>query len=267
MRSIVIAPVLALVAACGAPPPPPAAPVPDVQTRDVSYEQDGTSLRGLLAWDANRSDARPGVLVVHEWWGHDEFARTQARRLAEAGYVGFALDMYGEGVHAEHAADAERLSGESLADREVMTARFNAARAALERDPHVDPAHIAAIGYCYGGAVVLSLARTGADLDAVASFHGVLQGASPAEPGAVTARVLVLTGGDDPMVPPEAVDAFRAEMTAAGADFRIVTYPGAKHSFTNPDAGSHGMPELAYDEAAAAASWQEMLALFNEVFR
>jgi dienelactone hydrolase len=148
----------------------------------------------------------------------------------------------------------------------VIPARFNAALEQLKQDPHVDPERIAAIGYCFGGAVVLEMARAGADLDAVASFHGALATGDPAEEGAVQARVLVLAGADDPLVPPEQVQAFREEMEAANADFEVITYPGARHSFTNPDAGTHGMEALAYNAEADRQSWAELLRMLEEVF-
>jgi dienelactone hydrolase len=257
---------LALTVAC-APSEAPVPAGPDIQTREITYRQNGTSLQGLIAWDANAEGRRPGVLVVHEWWGHNDHARTQARRLAEAGYVGFALDMYGDGRHAMHAEDAQKLMTEATADPAVIVARFNAARAALTADAHVDPERVAAIGYCFGGNVVLSMARAGADLDAVASFHGVLSPLPPAVPGGVKARVLVLHGGSDPFVPAEALAAFRQEMTAAQADVRVVEYPNAKHGFTNPTAASYQMPELAYDAEADRESWEELLTLLRDTFR
>src|SRR6266480_1261946 len=224
-----------------------------VKTRELEYRQGETVLQGFFAWDDTAKGRRPGVLVVHEWWGHNEHARNQAKRLSQAGYVGFALDMYGKGEVATHPKDAE-----------VLTARFNAALEQLKRDPHVDPDQIAAIGYCFGGGVVLGMARSGADLAAVVSFHGSLGTKTPAEPGKVKARVLVLAGGADPFVPPEQVEAFRKEMQTAGARFEVVTYPGAKHGFTNPDAGTYGMPQLAYAAAADRQSWAAMLKLFRE---
>lgn len=249
------------VSACGERP----APGPDIQTREIEYRQGETALKGFIAWDAARPGRRPGVLVIHEWWGHNEHARNQARRLAEAGYVGFAVDMYGDGKVTAHPDSAQAFMMEATSDPARLNARFAAARQQLVQDPHVDPERIAAIGYCFGGAVVLGQARAGADLDAVVSFHGALI-PGPVDSGAVKARVLVLTGGADPMVPPEAVERFRAEMTAAGARFEIVSYPGVKHSFTNPAAGTAGMDALAYDAEADRQSWEAMLALFREVF-
>src|SRR5437899_8099391 len=237
-----------------------------VKTREIEYRQDGTVLQGFVAWDDAARGKRPGVLVVHEWWGHNEHARNQAKRLAQAGYVGFALDMYGKGKVATHPKDAEAFMTEATKDPAVMTARFNAALEQLKRNPHVDPDQIAAIGYCFGGGVVLGMARSGADLDAVATFHGHLATKTPAEKGRIKARILVLTGADDPMIPPAQVEAFKTEMTAAGAKFEVISYPGAKHSFTNPQADKTGMDGLAYNADADAKSWAALLDLFHQVF-
>lgn len=240
---------------------------PDIQTREVTYQQDGTTLKGFLAWDASKQGKRPGVLVVHEWWGLNDHSRNAARRLAEAGYVGFALDMYGDGRHTAHPDTAQQFMAQAMSNMSAMVARFSAARAELLKDPSVDSTRIGAIGYCFGGAVVLGQARAGADLDAVVSFHGALL-PGKVDSGAVKARVLVLTGADDPMVPSTAVETFRQEMTAAGAlgHTEIVVYPGAKHSFTNPHADSVGMAGMAYNAAADQQSWQAMLKLFHEVW-
>ena len=236
-----------------------------IQTKEVEYRQGGTVLKGFIAWDDAAVGKRPGVLVVHEWWGLNDHARHQARRLSEAGYVGFALDMYGAGKVTTHPQDAQAFATEATKDPAVLAARFNAGLELLQRDPRVDPARIAAIGYCFGGGVVLDMARSGADLAAMVSFHGSLGTKTPAQPGKVKARVLVLAGGADPFVPAEQVEAFRKEMQAAGARFEVVTYPGAKHGFTNPDAGQYGMPQLAYDPAADRQSWAAMLQLFHDV--
>ncbi len=238
----------------------------EIKTKVVDYTAGGAALQGFLAWDDASAAKRPGIIVVHEWWGHNEHARNSAKRLAEAGYVGFALDMYGKGKLAAHPDDAMKFMTEATKDPAVLGARFNAALAELKKDPHVDPARVGAIGYCFGGTVVISQARMGADLDVVASFHGGLGGLPPVKPGAVKARVLVYTGAADPMIPAAQVDTFRAEMAAAGAKVDIVSYPGAKHGFTNPAAGSFGMDALAYDAAADKDSWAAMLAAFTQVF-
>jgi len=238
-----------------------------VQTRVVEYKQGDTTLQGFMAWDDAAKGRRPGVLVVHEWWGHNDHARNSATRLAQAGYVGFALDLFGKGKVTTHPKDAEAFVAEATRDPAVLVARYNAALEQLKRDPHVDPEKIAAIGYCFGGGVVLKMARAGADLDAVVSIHGVLATKSPAEKGRVKARVLVLTGADDPMVPNEQVEAFKSEMTAAGAKFEVISYPHAKHGFTNPNADKAGMDGLAYNEEADKKSWAAVLDLFQQVFR
>ena len=237
-----------------------------VKTREIEYRQDGTVLQRFIAWDDAARGKRPGVLVVHEWWGHNEHARNQARRLAEAGYVGFALDMFGKGKVTTHPQDAQAFVSEVTKDPGVVAARFNAALEQLKRDPHVDPQRIAAIGYCFGGAVVLDMARAGADLTAVVTFHGALATKTPAQPGKVKARVLVLAGDADPFVPPEQVEAFKQEMQAAGARFEVVTFPGAKHGFTNPDAGKFGIDALAYNADADRESWVALLKLFKDVW-
>lgn len=269
MRRLGVTVLTAVLAACSgaAPEPEPAAPSgPDVQTREVDYEQGATTLKGMLAWDANITTPRPGVLVVHEWWGHDDHTRNQAKRLAEAGYVAFALDMYGDGKVAEHPEDAQKFMIEATADPAVVAARIAAAREVLTSDPLVKAGDLAAIGYCFGGGVVLDLARSGADFDAIVSFHGVLATNTPAQPGQIKARVLVLAGDADEIVPAGQVAAFRDEMTKAGAPFNLVVYPGAKHGFTNPTAADHGMTQLGYDADADRQSWQAMLDLFAEVF-
>jgi dienelactone hydrolase len=237
-----------------------------IKTREIEYRQGETVLQGFVAWDDAARGRRPGVLVVHEWWGHNEHARNQARRLAEAGYVAFALDMYGKGKVTTHPQDAQAFVAEVTKDPAVLAARFNAALEQLKRDPHVDTTRLAAIGYCFGGAVVLGMARGGADLAAVVTFHGALATTSPAQPGKVKARILVLAGGADPFVPPEQLEAFKREMQAAGARFEVITYPGAKHGFTNPGAAQYGMPQLAYDAAADRGSWAAMLKLFKEIW-
>jgi dienelactone hydrolase len=237
-----------------------------VQGKEVEYRQGDTALQGYIAWNDAAKSKRPGVLVVHEWWGHNQHARNQARRLARAGYVGFALDMYGKGKVATHPADAQAFMTEATKDPAVVAARFEAALEQLKADPHVDPERIGAIGYCFGGGVVLSMARSGADLDAVASFHGMLATEHPAEAGKIRARILVLAGAADPFVPHDQVEAFKKEMTAAHANFQVISYPNAKHSFTNPDAAKAGMKELAYNAAADKASWGAFLRFLKKTW-
>ncbi len=236
---------------------------------EVSYAAGATVLKGYLAYDAARSGPRPGVLIVHEWWGHNEYVRQRARMLAEMGYTALAVDMYGDGKLATHPDDAQKFMMEVLENMQSATDRFMAARDLLQKNAMTDPQKIAAIGYCFGGAVVLHMARSGLDLDAVASFHGSLGTSSPAAPGAIKARILVAHGADDPFVPPAEVEAFKAEMQAAGADLTFIAYPGAMHSFTRPGATEIGeqfdMP-LRYDEAADHASWEELQTFLAESF-
>jgi dienelactone hydrolase len=237
-----------------------------VQTKVVDYSSGGTELQGSLAWDDARQGKRPGVLVIHEWWGHNQHARNQAIRLAEAGYVAFALDMFGKGKVTTHPADAQAFVAEVTSDPERLQTRFTDALALLRRDPHVDPGKIAVVGYCFGGTVALNMARAGTDVDAVIALHAGLRLSVPAAPGRTKAKILVLTGGADAMVPPEQVAAFEKEMAAAGASVQVISYPGARHGFTNPDADQAGMPNLAYSAEADRKSWQALLALLQEVF-
>lgn len=244
----------------------PAVARAEIKTQELEYKQGQTSLQGFVAWDDAVKGKRPGVLVVHEWWGHNQHARTQARRLAQAGYVGFALDMYGKGKLASHPKDAMAFATEAMKDPAVTRARFEAALAQLKGTAQVDPTKIAAIGYCFGGAVVLDMARSGLDLAAVATFHGSLGSKLTVKKGSIKPRILVMTGTDDPMIDAAAVTAFRKEMTDAGARFEVISYPGIKHSFTNPDADKSGVPGLAYNEATDKQSWESLLKLLREVF-
>ncbi len=258
-----------ILGACAAPepevapaadPPPAAATEPDVRGEEVAYEVDGVQLNGYLAYDAAAEGPRPGVLVVHEWWGHNEYARTRARMLAEMGYTALAVDMYGDGKFAEHPEDAMKFMTEVAENLDAGVARFSAARALLDEHATTD-GRAAAIGYCFGGAMVLHMARIGQDLAGVASFHGDLVARAEVEAGGISARVLVLNGADDPFVSVESVEAFKTEMDAVEADWQFIDYPGAVHSFTNPGATAIGeqfeMP-LAYQREADEQSWAEL---------
>jgi dienelactone hydrolase len=235
-----------------------------VQSRVVEYEAGGVPLQGYLAWNDAAKGRQPGVIVVHEWWGHNAHARHAADKLASAGYVAFALDMYGKGKVTTHPDSAQAFAAEAMKDAEAIPTRFDAALAQLKADPRVDTTRIGAIGYCFGGAVVLGMARAGENLKAVGTFHGALATQHPAQPGKVKAKLLVQTGAADPMVTADVVAAFEKEMTAAGANFRIIAYPGAKHSFTNPRADSSGVPGLAYNASADQKSWAELLKFFKK---
>ncbi|MBI5069512.1 MAG: dienelactone hydrolase family protein [Deltaproteobacteria bacterium] len=237
-----------------------------VQTKEIEYQQGDTKLQGFLAWDDAAAGKRPGLLVIHEWWGHNQHARNQAIRLAKAGYVGLAVDMYGKGKVTTHPADAKSFVAEATKDPAVTTARFEAGLALLKAQPQVDGSKVGALGYCFGGGVALGMARAGEPLQAVVTFHGSLGTKAPAQPGKVKARILVLTGAADPMIPAEAVAAFEKEMKDAGAKADVIAYPGAKHSFTNPDADKVGMDGLAYDAAVDGKSWGAAMHFLHGVF-
>lgn len=235
----------------------------------VNYQGEGVTLKGYLAYDDSIQGKRPGVLVVHEWWGLNDYVRQRARMLAELGYTALALDMYGEGKVANHPDDAGKFASEVGKNFPLAKGRFTAAHKLLSEHKTVDNSRIAAIGYCFGGAVVLNMARSGMDLDGVVSFHGNLTPAVTAEPGKIKAQILVLNGADDPFVTQEQIAAFKEEMTKAGADYNFINYSGAVHGFTNPGADELGkkfnMP-LAYNAAADKASWQEMQQFFRKIF-
>jgi len=242
----------------------------EIRGEPVDYVAGDTTMKGYLAYDDSFSGKRPGILVVHEWWGNNDYTRKRARMLAELGYVALAADMYGEGKQAQHPDDAGKFSAEIRKNMPLGRERFLAARKVLEEFKFTDPKRIGAIGYCFGGGVVLQMARDGVDLAGVVSFHGGLATESRAKPGSVKAKILVLTGADDKFAPPAQVEAFRKEMKAAGADFRIISYPGALHGFTNPEADSYAkkfnMP-IGYNADADKKSWAEMKAFFQDIFR
>jgi len=242
----------------------------EIITKNVEYKQGDTMLKGMLAYDDAIKGKRPGVLVVHEWWGQNEYARSRARQLAKLGYTAMALDMYGDGKTADHPKDAGAFAGAVSGNLPVAKARFDAALTLLKQDKTVDASKVAAIGYCFGGGIVLQMARMGADLKGVASFHGSLGSDIKAEKGKIKAAVRVFTGAADPFTKPEQVEAFEREMDVAGVDYKVVSYEGAKHSFTNPGSTELGkkfdMP-LEYNEKADKDSWAQMQAFFNEIFK
>jgi len=235
----------------------------------IEYSANGTTLKGYLAYDNTSDEKRPGVLVVHEWWGHNNYVRERATMLAELGYTALALDMYGDGKLAEHPQDAGKFSKEAMSNMDAMIKRFEAALQQLQAHPTVQTDDIAAIGYCFGGAVVLNMARSGLDIDGVASFHGSLGAAIQPEPNGIQARILVLHGGADQFISADQVANFNKEMIEAGADYKFVSYPGVLHSFTSKEADANaekfGIP-LAYDAYADQHSWAEMQAFFKELF-
>ena len=237
-----------------------------VKTETVEYRDGEAVLEGYLAYDDATIETRPGILVVHEWMGLGPYAKRRAEQLAEQGYVAFAADMYGKGVRAKDHDEAARLSGAYRKDRQLTRARLLAALEVLRKHPLVDGERLGAIGYCFGGMAVLELARSGANVDGVVTFHGALDTPSPAQPGAVKARVLVLHGADDRFVTQDQVAAFGQEMRHAGVDYRLIQYPGAVHSFTVPEAGNDPSTGAAYNADADRQSWDEMLRFFKSLF-
>ena len=241
-----------------------------MKEQEVQYKAGDETCKGFIAYDEGTAGKRPAVIVVHEWWGHNEFTRDCARKAAQAGFVGFALDMYGAGKQADNPQDAGALSGEIGKNPALMRARFDAARDFVTRQPNVDAARIAAVGYCFGGMVVLRMACAGEDLRGVVSFHGILPTGQSVPPGGIKAKMLVLNGADDPFVPKEQVAAFEQEMKAAGADLKLVNYPGVKHAFTNPGATEKGKKfglPLEYDAETDKKSWNEAVAFLKQVLK
>ena len=242
----------------------------EVKTKEINYEVDGKQFTGYLAYDDSISGKRPGILVLHEWWGHNVYARKCAEMLAGLGYTAFALDMYGTGNVAQHPEDAKKFMQAVMSDMPQAQKRFKAAQDILLSQPTVDAKKTAAIGYCMGGGLALNMARAGADMKGFVVFHGSLGTQSPVKAGQIKGKILVLNGADDPFVPAEQVQLFEKEMKDAGVAYELKSYPGAKHSFTNPEADKYGkefnMP-LAYNEAADKESWQQMQGFFKDIFK
>ena len=237
---------------------------------EVTYSGDGVTLQGYLAYNDTIKAKRPGVLVIHEWWGNNDYSRKRADMLAELGYVAFAVDMYGEGKVVDTPSEAGKLSSEATKNMNGMKSRFLAALALLKKNKAVDPTRIAAIGYCFGGGVALNMACAGADLQGVVSFHGSLAAVLPAMPGTVKARILVCNGAADMFNPDAVVKNFKAEMDSAKANYKFVNYDGAMHSFTNPASTAIGKKfnlPLAYDEKADKKSWADMEEFFGVIFK
>jgi dienelactone hydrolase len=236
-----------------------------MKTQDIEYHADGQRLVGYLAVDDAKPGKRPGIIVAHEGGGLTDHAKTSARRLAEAGYVAFALDYYGDGQPLSDMSQAMGRIGAWMADPTGIRARAHAALEVLTAQAETDADRLAGIGYCFGGTTVLEMARAGEPLKAVVGFHSGLGTARPAT-GGIKAAVLVQIGADDPIIPPEQRGAFEAEMNAAEADWRMIVYGGAGHSFTNPGSNALGRPGFEYNEKADKRSWRAMLDLFDETF-
>ncbi|MEQ8928008.1 MAG: dienelactone hydrolase family protein [Fulvivirga sp.] len=235
---------------------------------EVTYSTDSTTMKGYLAYDKNSTDKKPGILVVHEWWGHNEYTRERADMLAKLGYVALAVDMYGDGKVAQHPQDAQKFMMSVFSNIEEAEARFDKALELLKSNEKVDGQQIGVIGYCFGGSVALTMANMGKDLDAVAAFHSGVQ--LPVMPTSdIKAKILVCNGGADPFVSEESVENFKSAMDSVNASYKYIAYDSAKHAFTSKGATAMGekfeLP-LEYNAEADEASWEEMKALFSDVF-
>ncbi|HEY3346781.1 MAG TPA: dienelactone hydrolase family protein [Nitrospirota bacterium] len=239
----------------------------EVRTQTVEYKQDKTALEGYLAYDDAMAGRRPGILVVHEWTGLGPYVKRRCEQLAKLGYVAFGADIYGKGVRPQSHEEAGKVSSAYMNDRKVMRARVKAGLDELKKSKFTDSSKIAAIGYCFGGAAVLELARSGADIAGVVTFHGLLANPTPEDAKDIKAKVLVNLGADDPMVDRKQVDAFIEEMRKTKVDWRMDIYGGAVHSFTVPEAGNDPSKGLAYNERADKRSWQAMMNFFDEIFK
>jgi dienelactone hydrolase len=238
-----------------------------IHTESIDYLNNGVALQGYLAYDDSKTGKLPGVLVCHEWWGLNDYPKHRAEQLAELGYVAFCLDMYGKGVVAKTMDEAKAQVGKLYGDRQLVRARAVAGLNVLKKQPNVDPSKIAVIGYCFGGMVALELARSGADIAGVVSFHGALNTPNKDDAKNIKAKVLVLHGADDPNVKPEEVAAFEQEMRDAKVDWELMKFGGAVHAFTNPAAGNDPSKGVAYNEKADQRSWQAMKDFFGEIFK
>lgn len=237
-----------------------------VVTKTISYHDNGIALQGFLAYDNALKGKRPGVLVVHEWWGLNDYARKRATQLAALGYVAFALDMYGKDKVTDHPEQAKEFMQQVNGNVKSWQKRALAGLAVLKKQPVTDSSRIAAIGYCFGGSTVQQLAYSGADIRGIVSFHGSLIPPTESAVKQTKAKFLICHGASDPFTKPEALQAYITTMNASGIDWEMVIYAHAKHAFTNPDAGKFGMAALGYNRSTDMRSWEDMKQFFNEIF-
>lgn len=238
----------------------------EIHTQTVEYKHDDTLLEGYLAYDDVFKGKRPGVLIVHEWTGPGPYVKRRAKEIAALGYIAFAVDMYGKGIRPVDASEASKQASIYRSDRKLMRGRVLAGLREFEKNKFLDQSKIAAIGYCFGGGTVLELARSGADIAGVVSFHGNLDTPQPEDAKNIKARILVLHGADDPLISKEQVDVFQKEMRDARVDWQMIFYGGAVHSFTNPDSGDDPSKGAAYNRDADKRSWEAMKLFFREIF-
>jgi len=240
-----------------------------IKEEAVSYSADSTTMDGYVAYDGSKEGKRPVVLVVPEWWGVTDYPKMRARKLAELGYLAMVVDMYGNGKTVDNPSDATSLSTPFYKNPQMGFQRFEAALQKVKTFPQADTTQIAAIGYCFGGGMVLNAAKLGADLKGTVSFHGSLAGV-PANKDLLKSKILVCHGEADPFVPKADVDAFKKSMDSIHADYTFKAYPGAVHAFTNPEATNYGKKfnlPLAYNAAADTASWNDMKSFFAKIFK
>jgi dienelactone hydrolase len=239
-----------------------------IKTESIIYREGQAEAHSFIVYDYSVSGKRPGVLAVPECWGLNDYPRMRAKMLAQLGYVAMAVDIYGDGkVTADPKQAGTWADALEAGNRAELCTRIAAALARLKNDPRVDPKRTAAIGYCFGGSTVLELARSGAEVDGVVSFHGHYDTADPAKPGEVKARILACHGADDPFQSPAQIQALEDEMGKARADWQLNIYSGARHSFTNPDAGKYHVAALAYNVESDRRSWRAMQDFFREIFK
>ena len=238
----------------------------ELRTQTVEYKQGDTTLEGWLAYDTSFTGKRPGVLIVHQWLGLTDYEKHRAEMLAKLGYVAFCADIYGRGIRPQNTDEAGVLAGKYKADRQLLRARANAGLDALKKIERVDTKKVAAIGYCFGGTAVIELARSGAELSGVVSFHGGLDSPAPADGKNIQGKMLVCHGADDPFEKPEDLTAFEKELRDARVDWRLIKYGGAVHSFTQPMAGNDNSKGAAYNERADKRSWEDMKMFLGEIF-
>jgi len=237
-----------------------------MKTETIEYRSGATTMRGFLAYDETQKGKRPGVLIAHDILGLGEDPKRRAQMLAGLGYVALAIDMYGDGKTPAGFPEGMEWLMPLMTNRAELRARVNAARDKLASLPQVDGGKTAAIGYCFGGAVVLELARSGADVNGVVSFHGALSSPTPADAKNIKGKVLVCHGADDPIVPPPEVEAFLKEMKDSGCNWQFIAYGNTLHSFTNPAVDGMNNPAAKYNAQSDRRSWNEMQDFFDEIF-